>query len=494
MTAAFFSAVLYLVGLSWALIARERLGIVFCCAIAYPVGLVLWVLASLGLLVLGVPYLAGPVAVTWTILAVIGGIAQWVVSTRRFSKGELAILGSLIAAFALALAGLVKWNLSVWTYDSHVIVSLGRSIAYHGAIPLELGSELASRGIVQVMLHGASVFLDLPYLYAAPPLLAASFLGLFGILACRALDGPGRPSLGTVALVALAITAMGTIYFVVVQYFYMHENFAAAVFLFFFCACFWLGDREHEPAWLAFGFFFLLAFSLNRIEAPIIAAPIALIAHSESRLPNRTLNAWALAYVVALAAWYAVLLGYLGDNEYRLRAGPQTLNANRILWILGGTVACFAAGCAVRLPRLARLQPFMPILILGGLTVGVAIAVTMRPDHMTESAVAIVTNLRDPAWGGTWYVFGVLGILSISLPRAPLHSVFTYGSGVVIAVVYLLSFNRVPYMVKWGDSGHRMLLTAVPLWFFFLLTTYGPVTLGRSFGDSGAKSKGPAKR
>lgn len=490
MTAALFSAALYWVGLSWALTARARLGIVFCCAIAYPVGLVLWVLTSLGLLVLGVPYLEGPVAVTWTTLAVMGAIAQRVVSTPHFSRREFAILGSLTAAFALVLAVLVRWNLSVWTYDSHVIVSLGRSIAYHGAIPLELGSELASRGIVQVMLHGASVLLDLPYLYSAPPLLAASFLGLFGVLACRALNGPGRPALETVALVALATAAMGTIYFVVVQYFYMHENFAAAAFLFFFCACLWLADRELEPAWLAFGFFFLLAFSLNRIEAPIIAAPIALIAHSRSRLPNRTLNAWALAYVVALATWYAVLLGYLGDREFRLRAGPQTLSASRIAWIFGGTVACFAAGCLVRLPRFARLRRWVPAGILGALTAGVVAAVMLRPDHMAESAVAIVANLRDPAWGGTWYVIAVLAALSVALPRDPLHSLFTYGSGVLLAVVYLLSFNRVPYMVKWGDSGHRMLLSAVPLCFFYLLTTYGPATLGHSSRDSEEKTKG----
>lgn len=490
MKAALFFAAVYLLGLSWALSARARLGIGGCCAIAYPIGLVIWVLASLCLLALRVPYLAGPVAATWVILVIGGGIAQRAASHERFHLRDLAILGSAAAAFALALAVVVQWNLSIWTYDSHLIVALGRSIAYHGAVPLDFASELASRGIVQVMIHAASVLLDVPYLYAAPPVLAVSFLGLFGYLGCRALDGPGRPSLPTISLVALVIAAMGTSYFVVVQYFYMHENFAAAVFLFLFCGCFWLADREREPAWLAFSFAFLLAFSLNRIEAPIIAALFALIAHSRSRLPSRTLNAWALAYVVAVAAWYALLLGYLGDGEPRLRTSPQILNTNRMAAILGGTVACFAAGCAVRLPRFARLRPYMPAAILGALTLGVVACVMLRPAHMTESALAILANLRDPAWGGTWYVFVGLGVLAVALPRDPLHPLFTYGSGALIAVIYLLSFSRVPYMVKWGDSGHRMLLSAVPLWFFFLLISYGPITLGRPLRDPGEKARG----
>lgn len=488
MSAALFFAGVYLLGLSWALVARTRLGTAFCAAFAYPLGLVIWVVASWCLGNLGLSPLSSTLGPAWAILVVAGGIAQFWVSPRGFSLRDLSILGLAVALFAVALSAALKWNLSVWTYDSHVIVSLGRSIAYHQGIPPDLAPELASRGIFQAMLHGASLIVDVPYLYAVPPMLAVAFLALFCILGCRALDGPGRPSTRTLCLVALTTGAMGSSYPMIVHYFYIHENLAAAAFLFLFCACYWLAEREQEPAWMPFAFLSLAAFTLNRVEAPIIGVLVLLIAHSQSTLPSRTLNAWLSGYVVVVIAWYAMLLGYFGNGEYRLRVGPHVLNAGRILAIQGGMLACLAAGLTIRLPRFSRLRRHTAELLPGVLGVGIALALLLRPEHMAESGLAMLANLRDSAWGGTWYVLGLLSLLSVLLARPRFHQIFSFGAVALIFSIYLFSFARVPYLVKWGDSGNRMLLSAVPLVFFYLLITYGPSTVGHGLGDSGVSS------
>ena len=83
-------------------------------------------------------------------------------------------------------------------------------------------------------------------------------------------------------------------------------------------------------------------------------------------------------------------------------------------------------------------------------------------------------------------------MLSLAYPRAPFHHVFTHGAAVLLAVIYLLSFQRPPYHVGWGDTGNRMMLSAVPLLFFFLLVAYGRITLGRY--DPNAMGDRPAGR
>ncbi len=485
----FFSGV-YLLGLSWSLLARSRLGTGFCVAAAYPLGLLIWALSSWAVGDARLSSLSGSVGPVWAGLVAAGGVAQFWVSRQKLSSHDYGILGFGTILFGLSLAAALRWDLSVWTYDSHVIVSLGRSIAYHEGIPPLLAPELTSRGMLQAMLHGASLLVDQPYFYAAPPMLAVSFLMLFGTLGCRALEGPGRVSARTACLVALTTVAMGSNYLMIVHYFYMHDNFAAAAFLFLFCACYWFAEQERESAWLAFAFLFLLAFSLNRVEAPIVAALLLLIAHSQSTLPSRTLNIWLSSYLIGVIAWYGVLLGYFGEGDFHLRVGPHVLNTGRILAIQGGLAACLVVGLAIRLPRFSGVRRHTGELLLGALGIAVVSALLLRPTHMTESGLAMLVNLGDAAWGGTWYVLGLLSLLSLVLARPRFHQIFSLSAVALISCIYLFSFARVPYMVRWGDSGHRMLLSAMPLLFFYLLITYGPSTAGRRIGDSGASAEG----
>jgi hypothetical protein len=474
----FFVAV-YAVGLCWALPARNRLGPGFCCAVAYPFGLLLWVLGSIALVWSPFRYSAASAAAGWGMLMVAGVLATALAVRRgaRFSGRDLGTLAAGTALFACAAALASRWNLSIWSNDSHVIVSMGRSIAHYGEIAPAIGRELASRDVFQVMVQGASVFVGLPYLYAAPPLLGACFLVLFAQLGARALAHSHTPNAATWSLVGLTTCAMGTTYFFLVHYLYLHENFAAAVFLFLFAACFWIAEREHEPAWLPFAFSFLLAFSLDRVEGPLIAVLFLLIAHSQSRLPARALDGWVIAYAVAVEVWYAALLHYMGDGGGVLRNRPHVLDPDRAGLIMGAVAAACTAALVLRAPRLAALRCRVPQLIAGTLAIGVVAALAIDGDKMWKSGRALHKNMTDGSWGGTWYVLLGLGLLVPALPRVGFHQVFTYGCVALLAFIYLLSFFRAPYAVRWSDTGHRMLISGVPLLYFYLLLGWGHVTL-----------------
>jgi len=270
---------------------------------------------------------------------------------------------------------------------------------------------------------------------------------------------------------------MGTTYTFLVHYFYLHDNFAAAVFLFLFAACFWIAEREQESAWLPFAFAFLLAFSLVRVEAPLLAVLFLLIAHSQSRLPARVLDGWVIAYAVAVEIWYAVLLQYMGDGGYVLRNGPHILDPDRALLIMGAVAAVCTAALVLRAPRLAALRRRTPQLIAGILALAVVGSLTADGERMSRSGQNVLNSIVDDRWGGAWYVFLGLGLLALALPRVGFHHVFTYGSLALLAFIYLLSLFRAPYGASWYNTANRMLTSGVPLLYFYLLLAWGRVTL-----------------
>lgn len=479
MTGLTFLVAVYVVGLCWVLPARSRLGPGFCCAVAYPFGSVLWVLGSLLLLWSPFRYSAASSAAGWGVLMVVGVLvnALGVHRGARFSGRDFGTLAVGTALFACAAALASWWNISSWSFDSKVIVSMGRSIAYYGEITPVIGRELASRNIFPVIVQGASIFVGLPYLYAAPPILAACFLVLFAQLGVRALAHPSTPKAATWSLVILTTCTMGTTYTFIVHYFYLHDNFAAAVFLFLFAACFWFAEREQESAWLPFAFSFLLALSLVRVEAPLLALLFLLIAHSQSKLPARVLDSWVIAYAVAVEIWYAVLVHYMGDGGHVLRPGPHILDPDRALLIMGAVPAVCIAALVLRAPRLAALRRRTPQLIAGILALAVVASLATDGERMLRSGQSVLNSMMDDRWGGAWYVFLGFGLLALALPRVGFHHVFTYGTFALLAFIYLISFYRAPYGADWYSTANRVLTSGVPLLYFYLLLAWGRVTL-----------------
>lgn len=469
-----FLFLLFLVGASGSTLAHRRLGVVACCLLAWPLGLTVYVLLSLAVLASPFPYRPVPILLAH---------ALWVVATlalhlRARARGEglgLRELG-VVALAGLALlataAVCASFDASVFSYDSEVILAVGRAVAHHGEIGPEIGPEFASRGIFQALVQGASVFLGVPYLFAAPPLLTLTTLALWIHCARRALLD-ARGARGATLLALLSGLALATPYFMLVQALYVHESLPSGMYLGAAMACLFLAEDERETAWLPFGFAFLLAFTLQRIENPVPAALVLLMLHSESRLPAKPLLLGSFAVLLCVELWYLYLFAGVDTQVFHLRLGIHVLTHERIGAVLVGNGLAAIGLVGLRLPWLAWLRGSLPWLISAALGVGLLAALAARTEHMVASTAAVWQNMNGLQWGGFWSVCLVLSLLSLGLPRIPLGRTLLHGSVAIVGFILLLGAARSPYAARWSDSAHRMFTHAAPPLLFYLLVRFG---------------------
>jgi hypothetical protein len=391
------------------------------------------------------------------------------------SSGEPAVdpaaLAGAVLLFAALVVGLVLFDASVWTFDSHVILAIGRALAHHGGITPELAPDLASRGVFQILVQAPSLFLGHGSLWFAPALFSACFYGLFAMLAARALVLEGTGRVRVRALVGLTLLAMLSHYWLFLQALYVHDGFAAAAYLCLFTVCFWLGERERDPAWLAFAHLFLLALALQRIEMPLVAMSFLGIAHTRSRLPATLLNRWLLATTLLLLLWLAVLAHYWEPGATPLHPREHHVLSPHTAWLAGAVIAFGALAIrALQLSPLARLRQRAPALLLAGALLALLTAFVLDGETRSKESMMLLGNMGSSSWGALWVLFALLGLLAPLLPRLPFHQIFSVGALVYLAGMLLYAHGTHP---GWGDSGNRAVTHLVPMLFFFFLLVYG---------------------
>ena len=474
MTEALLHTGIFALGLAFSLSAHRVIGVPFACAAAYPLGSLIWVLVGLVALVGPWPYARG-VLVAGILAALAGAAVVWIRSTRP----DLRSLSLGCACFALASMVFGHLNLAVLSVDSYHYIGIGRSLATFGELG-PLASELTNYGVFQLLVQSASVFVGLEYLHAAAPLLAASGVACFVVLAQRGLiamhgDPAGRRlAVGAALLGGVAALAMSAPYFMLAQALYIHTNYAAGVYLLLFCATFWLAELEDEPGWLPFAFAFLLAFSLQRLELPVFAVLFVVLASSECTLARGAVDRWLAIFVVVVVLWYLQLASGASEDT-------RLLTSQRAVGISVLVAAAFPLVRALRSPRLDRLRPWVPAVGVAAAGVGLLIASAANPEQMSESVGALLSHLRDPVWGLMWLAFPILAVAVVREPAIPLQRLFSHGCAAALLGIVLAGALRAGYHDGWTDSGNRMLTHVAPTLFFFFA-----VSLGRRFVASWA--------
>jgi len=472
---AFFLAI-YTQGWIFGLLLGRRLGLSWVALAAYPLGLVLWVLVSAAIAVSPLSWQPASMGVAWLALAAAGAAGAW--RTRGLPGGarpkrardEWLSFAAATLGFAALTAIIGLFDVSVWTYDSHVINAMGRTFAHHGSVHESVAADLLSRGAFQAFVQGASAFLGVSALQAAPLILALCFLALFGLLGIRATTGY---RLGATC-VGLAIAAMATNYWMVVQALYVHENFAAGVYLFLFAACFWLAEREEETAWLPFAWVFLIGFALQRVETPLVALLLIGIAHSQSRFPARWLDRGQLVVALVLGVQALLWLSYWSPGYTALRAARPILDPERIAFVMAAIVASVVGVRVLRWPRLGWLRRWAPALVFAALVFGIGLAFWLNAERSRPAMGFLAAHLVSRQWGALWPAFAVLGLGLLRLPALPHRAVLSWGALTYLAAMFLYSRGA---RIGWGDSGNRALTHVVPLLFFFFVAAYGRGTL-----------------
>ncbi len=476
MTEAVLHALLFGLGLTYTLPASRETGLPFAVAAAYPVGLLLWVVAMLASLVAPVSLFPAALTVGLALLAGVG-LARTLSTLRQTRGGALGRLAAGCAGFLLAAILFSELNLAVLTVDSFTYIGAGRSLATF-ADPSALAGVLTNVGVFQVLVQSASIPIGVPYLHAASPLLAVSGIACFVVLGRRGrlalgdAPDPGRGPWRETAIVVLAAVAMASPYFMVAQALYVHTNYAAAIYLLLACATFWLAEVEDRDAWLPFAFAFLVAFSLQRLELPVYGALFAAIACAETSRQSRWLRWGPWLFALVIVPWYAYL-STLSSEETRLLAW------DRALFVMTGVAALPVVAHLVRSGVARHLRPWLAPCAVGLPLAAVVASVAFVPERMEKTFSGLVSHFIHPAWGVTWLAILLLGIATLRARPIPLGRLFSHGGAASLCLIALTGAARAGgYHGGLTDSGNRMLTHLVPVAFFFFAVSLGRARAG----------------
>jgi hypothetical protein len=448
---------LYSFGVFLGLLFKEKLPAALIGISGFLWGALLWVMGGMVLLTTTIPYTLFSMLAYFFLLGLVVGILHVRNKTWPLSRQELTSLLLFGIIFFLFLLLARSINFSTTSQDSIAQIATGRRLAYEG-LSSWVVEELSLRGIFLSLLQSASVFLGEDYLYLLQPGFAFTFLLVFFYLTRRIISHLLSDQRLALVYALLASAAFFSTYFIVFQFFYVHNSLISAGYLFLAVASFWLGAQEENQCWMVPGMVALLGFSLARNEAPIFALIFLVLVISADRIPYQTRLRTILPYLSLVILWYVYLLARMG-------AGTKILNPEKTLFIIAALVACGALVLISKLEWVQRwLLPYLPQVMLGGLALMLAAMVIIKPGHMMISIWITMRNtLEVGGWGITWSLFGFLFVLSVAGPRVPWDKLFFYGIFSFLFLLMGIVFFRNPFRLGWGDSGNRMLTHILPI-------------------------------
>jgi hypothetical protein len=372
------------------------------------------------------------------------------------------LLAGWTLSFGVVAAALSQASFVLMSYDSHELLRLGRIIAADGALVAGTIVELQAWGAFQAIAHSLFLATSEDYLFALQPTLAASFLPMFALLVWEGVSLLGAKGLRAKLLVALVTTALFTIYMFQRHFLYIHTNLASAVYLTGFALLFWIAEVRRDASGVPASLLCLIAFSLQRVEAPVFALVFLVLTVIPSTLPRRAIVPTLTLFTVIVAGWYEILARHApADGELLTPSRCRSFGAGVVAFCIYYLVADW--------PPLRRLARWLPESAALACALGLAASFALKPEHMLASAKAWATNLLFlPYWRQTWYVIGALVVLGFAIEAPPHRRVFTYGVTLSFVLILLLAFGRQPYLLSVGDSANRMTLHPLPLLFAYL--------------------------
>ena len=428
------------------------------CALGLFVGLAVFVLASILLLSVGIPYRASSIAAALAVILAISVLSS--AKQGSLTRRELEIVGVWTLGFALISFPLAHFNLSLLARDSHMFVKLGRIIGADAAFAEGMLTRLSEWGVFQPIAQSAAAFTSEEYLYGLSPQMAICFAALFPL--CLRI---GLKALGIEARamwLAVFTATLFSIFHYQHHFAFIHNNLGTSIYLFGFVALFWFAEVERDVSYLPVAFLCLTACSFQRVETPVVALLFAAVFVLPSRLPARALALGFGSFVVPVVAWYGLLAGHAPRAS-------QFLTKTRCLLLIAVVLGGYAACLLSRHARFERARQRAPELALIAIVVALVVAFALKPEHMGISARSWLRNLVSGYWGVAWPLIAMLVLGASRLPRFASSKVFGYGIAAQVGLIILLAFGRSPYRAAHvGDSANRMMMHLLPLLFFYL--------------------------
>jgi hypothetical protein len=473
---------LQVLGILWGLALKKWLDVRLMAVSGFLWGALTWILLSLPVAIL---FDSAYTATTmFSLIAVTGIILLFVAIREQPSQTELAWSFGTLVIFSLFTMIFVLNNFAILSYDSYTLVLLGQQIGFFEEINLNISTSLASWGVFMPLLHAASVFLDIDYLYALQPMFAISGLASIFYFIYHSL-GKQNQKIGIRILVScLAITGISSTYFLVFESVYIHNNLLSAIYLFLFVALAWNSLQDQSSSMLFLGLVALSGFVLLRTETSLTAVIFLflLISYYSSDRDKQVKQLGIIAFSIFVFIWYLYLFLAIGT-------GTDILSPSKIVILVIPYIGLLVVIWLSKRKEWEKRLPHIPLLLLYVFLVGALIVGLLKPEHMATSLTVMVKNMFDfnferweitwyGRWGITWFVFVILGLLALAWPKINHEKFLSYGIILFLILIYLFAFARNPYRLGFGDSANRMLTHIVPIIVFYFSLKFGQTKNG----------------
>ena len=399
-----------------------------------------------------------------TLALLLANITQGSLSRDSILLGGAGLLLLTAACFFVNLLRIVTM-----APDSSYLARFGQNIG--------LGNYEGSRMVFSMwgplvpFMHSITNLLDQKLYWQYQPVLSLNLVALvFYTLYTRIREKKSILQSCVAATALVSLMALSNIF--LFSFFYIHNNILSALYLYLFVFALVKMPEQPGTAYELLALLSLIAFSMLRLEAPLLAIVILLVARLWQGWSYINRLKLIVPFVVLFVAWYARLYFLLPETPDLLT--PKFV-IQMILALVGFGLFAVLSGLKILDPIVKR-TPFVTLIVLALLGI---ILTLIKPDHMLKSLESIVRNILVPRelvtgdWGLTWYVIFFLATALYFAHRdaaerpTERHWMFTM-LVTYLLVVYNLAYFREPYHTGPNDSSNRLVLQALPLVLLYL--------------------------
>ena len=275
-------------------------------------------------------------------------------------------------------------------------------------------------------------------------------------------------------LVAIFLLSSPFIFF---QFYYIHNNIAAAMYLLIGVGTLWLAltNASRNFHWICV--FALLGFCLTRTESVLFAILFLAVALSSDRLLSRDWLIKLFPFTLFLAVWQLWLL-------FVARPTTHILTPERILILLGVILGFYLAVVMKRISFLNRLliHHLHQIMILV-FVLATIIMLFVNFEFVFLSIKYTLLNLFTVGWLWWGIVWWVAAAWLLSFPYAstfPQEKLFVFGIVGFFMLVMVIGFAHGYGRLGWYSSPNRLYLHILPVVLLYLTLKTAPLMMKES--------------
>ncbi len=435
--------------------------------LAFIVGTLLWVVASLFTLYVGLPFKAWSViAIAAAFLPIAYFLGKPEIKTVEFKKW----IFPLMYAYAFSLLFSIL-NFALFSQGSYAIISLGESLAING----ELTSAILTRGagypLATSMLFAPAILFDYSFSNGVYFALGISFFLAVAYTIYLEIVKRVKKHVAIIASVMAFVFFMSANVLTSIMLFNPFLNSISAICM--FLSIYFMYQAKEERAFeVYFSAFFLSIFIIARVES-IVYALILMLIFSTLPVMKKRMVPYALINSVFMLLWYFWFFTNVGSGY----GSDYFVNYTKLFIIAGLTALFFIYLIFFSGKRWwsGIEKNLLNILIAGMVLTYIALTVMDFATSLKNIRILFVNVLLTGSWGVA--CVGALTALMLCyyfIPKINFvdYSLFAYLLFMIIIFMFRMDM---PLRIGLTDSANRMMVNVIPLAVFITVTRLTPL-------------------